>query len=303
LGFVCPERTTTTDFLNTMSAGPESRIVRQGYEAQAPKSAEEFERAFRQTQYYHTIMENVAKEKNQESLLGPKANVYSLPLYLQVYECAFRQYRTLVSNWRTRTVEALCIIVQSLVLGTLFRNQNRASKSFFILASSLFYSVLVPALQSMSEFGNTFGQRALVIRQKRYRFYRPMSYALGLVATDAVWKVIVILYNIPLYWLTGFQRTPGHFFIYFLTVYVEHMALSMIFRGIAVFCPSAGRAVLPVGFMFNMFVLYTGLYVPSPQMQVWLFWVKYCNVSFLQYYNDKIPNAPSLFTTPSKPLW
>lgn len=175
----------------------------------------------------------------------------------------------LTTDYRTWAIEALCTIVQSLVLGTLVRDQARETKSFFILASALFYAVLVPALQSMSEFGNIFAQRSLILKHKRYQFYRPSAYVSGLVVADLMW----------MYFLTGFQRTPDHFFIWFFTVYVEHLALSMFFRAIAVFSPNMNRAVLPVGIMFNCFVLYTGLYVPAPQMQVWLGWLRYCNVS------------------------
>lgn len=279
LGFVCPERTTTMDFLNSMTAEAAVRHVREGHELKVPTTSEEFEQVFHQSKHSRIVTESIANEKRQPSTLGSKQSVYSLPLYRQVYECAFRQYRVLITSSDALAVEALTIIIQSLVLGTLFRDQARATKSFFILASSLFYSTLVPALQSMSEFGNTFAQRSLVIRQKRYRLYRPMAYALGLVATDAIWKVVAIAYNIPLYFLTGFQYNAANFFTWFVTVYVEHLALSMIFRAIAILSPSIGTAILPVGIMFNMFVLYTGLYVPGPQMQAWLFWLKYLNVS------------------------
>ena len=146
--------------------------------------------------------------------------------------------------------------------GTLFRNQPRATQSFFIFAPSLFYSVLVPALQAMSEFGNSFAQRPLILKHKRYSLYRPSSYAFGLVLVDSLWKIIAIAYNIPLYFLKGFQQNAENFFIWFLTVYTEHLALSMSFRPVAIFSSNMNGAILPVGIFFNMYVLYTGLYVP-----------------------------------------
>ncbi|KAF2135661.1 uncharacterized protein K452DRAFT_322935 [Aplosporella prunicola CBS 121167] len=283
LGFVCPERTTITDFLNSMTAEPELRHIREGWQIRAPSTPTQFEEAFRQSKHYKTMLQDIAAERSKTWPVGPKRPVYSLPLYWQVVECSLRQFRVLITDTNTWMIEAISIIVQSLVLGTLFRDQARATQSLFILGSSLFNSVLVPALQSMSEFGNTFAQRPLVIRQKRYRFYRPISYGLGLVLTDAIWKIIAIAYNIPQYFLTGFQRSADKFFTWFFIVYVEHMALSMVFRAIAVASPSMGLAVLPVGLMFNLFVLYTGLYVPGPQMQVWLFWLRYLNPLYYAY--------------------
>ncbi|KAK7756965.1 hypothetical protein SLS62_000981 [Diatrype stigma] len=265
LGFVCPERVTTTDFLNSMTAEPELRHVREGWNGPAIRTALQFEEAFRRSEHYKTVAKSLAAAPSRSAsepreVVGPKRRVYSLPLYRQIYECSIRQFKVLALDRNTWMMEALTIIVQSLALGTLYREQPRATGSFVAFSSSLFLAVLVPALQSMAEFNNCFAERPLIIRQKRYRFYRPLAYALGLVVTDAAWKIVAICYNIPQYFLTGFQRSADKFFTWFLIVYILHLALSMIFRAIAVASPSIGRAVLPVGIMFNIFVLYTGLF-------------------------------------------
>ena len=281
LGFECLPTTTTTDFLNSMSADPEARRVLVEKEARAPRTPEEFEETFKKSQHYVNLLKDceVAKQESSPIRQTARRPTYALPLYYQIWHCAFRHFRILISDYSTWGIEAACIILQSLVLGTLFRDQSRATQSFFILASSLFYTVLVPALQAMSEFGNTFAQRPLILKHKRYSLYRPSAYAFGLVLTDSAWKIIAIAYNIPLYFLTGFQPTAGNFFTWFLVVYLEHLALSMSFRCLAVFSSNMNRAVLPVGIFFNMYVLYTGLYVPPPQMQIWLGWLRYLNVS------------------------
>ncbi|KAH6651607.1 ABC transporter [Truncatella angustata] len=297
LGFICPDRTTVTDFLNSMTAEPELRHVRKGWQSRVPSTSAQFEDAFRHSEHYNDVIGHITAERSKTTVVGPKRKSYALPLYRQILECCVRQFRVLALDTNTWMTEAVTIIVQSLVLGTLFRDQPRATRSLFILSSSLFNSVLVPALQSMGEFSNSFAERPLVIRQKRYRFYRPAAYALGLVLTDAVWKVIAIAYNIPQYFLTGFQRTADKFFTWFCIVYVLHMALSMVFRAIAVSSRNMARAVLPVGIMFNIFVLYTGLYVPGPQMQVWLFWIKYCNPLYYAYESAMVNEFGNLYYT------
>ncbi len=211
LGFECSPTTTTTDFLNSMSADPEALIVHEKTRSRAPRSATEFEKAFRSSVHYSSVLETIetAKLLPAHGTQG-KSAIYPLTLVQQIWLCAMRQFRILITDYRTWGVEMVCIIIQSLVLGTLFRNQRHSTQSLFILASSLFYAVLVPALQSMSEFRNTFTQRQLILKHKRYQFYRPLAYAFGLVVTDLAWKILAIAYNIPLYFLTNFQRTPGH---------------------------------------------------------------------------------------------
>jgi hypothetical protein len=282
LGFECLSTTTIADFLNMMSADPDVRRAQEGKENQIPRTPEDFERAFTASRFHRELQVSV-QQANEHIQAHPsvltKAPAFALPIPHQIWYCAGRQFRIVTSDYSLWAVELTTIVVQSLVLGTLFRNQQQTTKSLFIFASALFYSVLVPALQSMAEFGNGFAQRPLILKQKRYQICRPIAYAFGLITTDVVWKIAAICYNIPLYFLTGFQRTPGNFFTWFLVVYLEHLALSMFFRSVAIFSPNMHRAVLPVGIFFNMYVLYTGLYVPAPQMQVWLGWLRYLNVS------------------------
>ena len=279
LGFYCSSTTTITDFLNSMSADPEVRTVMEDHNGKVPLSPADFETSFQSSPHYSSLLKEIDVAKSLPIQESHSKIVYPLSLVQQIWQCARRQFRVLFTDYKTWRIEMACIIVQSLVLGTLFRDQTHSTQSLFIFASSLFYTVLVPALQSMAEFQNTFAQRSLILKHKRYQFYRPLAYAFGLVVTDLVWKVVTVAYNIPQYWLTNLQRTPSNFFIWFLTIYIEHVALSMFFRAIAIFSQSVNKAILPVGIMFNAFVLYTGLYVPAPQMQVWLGWFRYLNVS------------------------
>ncbi|OQD86349.1 hypothetical protein PENANT_c008G07961 [Penicillium antarcticum] len=305
LGFDCLSTTTVADFLNMMSADPDVRRAHEGRENHIPRTPEEFEHSFKGSRFHHQLHVSV-QEARERSQAQPnpliKAPAFALPICHQVWYCAGRQFRIVTSDYSLWAVELTTIVVQSLVLGTLFRNQQQTTKSLFIFASALFYSVLVPALQSMAEFGNGFAQRPLILKQKRYQISRPIAYAFGLITTDVVWKVAAICYNIPLYFLTGFQRTPGNFFTWFLIVYLEHLALSMFFRSVAIFSPNMHRAVLPVGIFFNMYVLYTGLYVPAPQMQP-LYYAfesvmvnEFGDLSYQCSPSDLVPSGPDYTT-------
>lgn len=55
LGFHCPDRETTADFLAAVT-DPKQRVVREGYEARVPRSAEDFERAFRNSEAYRRVL-------------------------------------------------------------------------------------------------------------------------------------------------------------------------------------------------------------------------------------------------------
>jgi len=54
LGFHCPDRETTADFLAAVT-DPKQRVVREGYEARIPRSAEDFGRAFKSSEAYQRV--------------------------------------------------------------------------------------------------------------------------------------------------------------------------------------------------------------------------------------------------------
>lgn len=281
LGHICPPTTTITDFLTSMTAERIPTSVTSDTRSLPPSNAIELEAAYRASPHYEAALYDMREAlSTTQPILPITRRAFAAPMWRQVLLCAKRQFRVLITNYYNRLIEAGCMVVQSLAIGTLFRDQPRETKAFFVLSCSLFFCALVPALQAMAEFGNTFASRGLVMRQRQYGFYRPMSYALGLVLTDMLWKIVAISYNVPQYFLTGFQYDAGKFFKWFLVLYMEHMALSMIMRSLAVSSRNMSWAVLPVGVIFTLAVVYTGFYIPVPQMQVWLGWIRYIDVCY-----------------------
>ncbi|KAF7594854.1 hypothetical protein BBP40_008184 [Aspergillus hancockii] len=291
LGFYCPPTMSITDFLNSMSAEPEARQLREVANPwQVPQTPDDFANVFRQSQWGKQLADEIGApmkatddQVHELDKRTQSRSKYSIPIMTQILLCAKRQYRIFITDYNAWIVEAACMVVQSIILGTIFRELPHATSSLYQLGSVVFYAILVPGLQSMSEFGNTFAQRPLLLKHKRYRFYHPMSYGYGQILADVVWKVVVIAYNIPMYFLANLQRTAGHFFTFFLIAYISHLSLSMFFRFIAVLSPSVERAGLPVGIFLTTLVIYTGWYIPPPQMQVWLKWFRFLNPMYYAF--------------------
>ncbi|KAJ5697282.1 ATP-binding cassette transporter [Penicillium malachiteum] len=273
LGFHCSSRTSISDFLASMSGSPEGRVSRKDIQWRVPLQPSDFEARFRESGFHQRAVEEA--KAPQPTSLNNKGSGYALPFYRQVYECTIRHYRILMTDRASWIAEAVGTIVQALLLGTLFRNQTAVSEGLYTRCSALFFCVLIMGLQACAEFGNTFVQRPILLKQKALRFYRPGAYALGQIFADIPWKLIFITYSLPIYWMIGFQRTAGHFFTWLICLYMGLMALSVMFRAIAVFTTSITRAILPVGLLLNLFIIYTGFYITPPGMKVWLGWICY----------------------------
>ncbi|KAE8373888.1 hypothetical protein BDV26DRAFT_300713 [Aspergillus bertholletiae] len=255
LGFYCSPRMSVSDFLASMSGTPEGRTPREDLDRPVPIHPADFETRFRESSFYR--------------------QTYALPLYRQVYECTVRYCQIFLTDRAAWIAEEAGTIVQALLLGTLFRNQRAVTEGLYTRASALFFCVLIMGLQASSEFGNIFVQRPILLKQKALRFYRPGAYALGQILADVPWKFIFIMYSLSIYWMINFQRTAGRFFTWLVCLYLGLMALSVMFRAIAVFTNSITRAILPVGLLLNVFIIYRSFYITPPGMKVWLFWICY----------------------------
>lgn len=67
LGFYCPDRETTADFLAGVT-DPKQRMVRKGYEACVPRSPEDFEKAYKSSPTYNRVLADLEDyEKHLEN--------------------------------------------------------------------------------------------------------------------------------------------------------------------------------------------------------------------------------------------
>lgn len=110
LGFECPERQTTADFLTAITDVAERRF-RKGYEKSAPKTAEELEAAYRKSDYYKRLLgeveeyeealeqSNYADAKAFEGAVHEsksknvsKKSPYTVSFIRQVWACTLREF-------------------------------------------------------------------------------------------------------------------------------------------------------------------------------------------------------------------
>ena len=110
LGLFCAERETTADFLTSVT-DPAQRVYREGYEAAAPKTAEDFERVFKNSPTYKKVLADIddyekqlertghsdAREfkqsvKEQKSKYVSKQSSFTVSFWRQVLACTRREF-------------------------------------------------------------------------------------------------------------------------------------------------------------------------------------------------------------------
>ncbi|PYH90416.1 ABC transporter [Aspergillus ellipticus CBS 707.79] len=295
LGFECPPRWTTPDFLTSVS-DPHARRVRDGWEDRIPRSAEDFRRAFRRSDQYKTAQVDIGnfqkevdsqkeeRENAREKL--PKQN-YTVPFHKQVIILTQRQFKIMYGDKHTLIGKWAMLTFQALIIGSLFYNLPQTSAGVFTRGGVMFYVLLFNSLLALAELTAFFGSRPIMLKHKSFSFYRPSAYALAQVVVDVPLVLVqVTLFELIVYFMSNLSRTPSQFFINYLFIFLLTMTMYSLFRTIGALSASLDVATRITGVSVQALIVYTGYLIPPWKMHPWLKWLIWINP--LQYAFESI---------------
>ncbi|KAK3385327.1 ATP-binding cassette transporter [Podospora didyma] len=293
LGFECPARQTTPDFVTSMTF-PAERISRPGYNP--PRTAGDFAAAWRNSPDYKALQAEIEEYKTQHPIGGPDAtgfrqlkmmhqakgqrlrSPYTLTYSQQVRLCMWRgRARLRADPWPTLGV-MIGNTIMGLVMSSLFYNMKETTASFYGRAVVLFMAVLFNAFSSILELLTLYAQRPIVEKHSRYAFHHPSAESYASVLVDLPVKIAgTISFNLVFYFMTNLNREPGNFFFYLLVVFLIVLAISGIFRFLGSLSRTESQAMVPASVMMLALLIFTGFVVPVDYMLPWCRWIKHLN--------------------------
>ncbi|KAK5020390.1 ATP-binding cassette transporter snq2, partial [Cryomyces antarcticus] len=249
LGYYCPDRQTTPDFLTAVT-DPTERRFRDGCEASTPKTPDDLERAFRASDNYKKVLQDIesyeahlnetdyvdAKEFEQAVQQGkskrvPKKSSYTVSFHRQVWACTLREFWLIFGDTTTLYTKLFIIISNGLIVGSLFYGQPLNTEGAFSRGGTAFFSILFLGWLQLTELMKAVSGRAVVARHKDYAFYRPSAVSIARVVTDIpILFVQVVIFGVIMYFLTGLDVDVSKFRIYLLFVYVTTLCITALYR-------------------------------------------------------------------------
>ncbi|KAI0541535.1 ABC-2 type transporter-domain-containing protein [Xylaria digitata] len=305
LGFECPDGQTTADFLTAIT-DPKERRFRPGFENKAPKTPEELQNAFRSSQNYQRLLEDVRDYEEhlqqtefedtkkfegavQASKSGnvSRKSPYTVSFPRQVLNCTKREFWLLFGDTTTLWTKLFIIISNGLIVGSIYYNQPFSTAGAFTRGGACFFSILFLGWLQLSELMKAVSGRAVAARQRDYAFNRPSAVALARVITDfPLIFVQVVIFGIIMYFLTNLDRDVSKFWIYLLFVYTTTITTTALYRLFASISPEIDTAVRFSGIALNVLIIYTGYVIPKTQLLSkyiwfgWLYWINPIAYSF-----------------------
>ncbi|KAL9110908.1 MAG: hypothetical protein Q9227_004523 [Pyrenula ochraceoflavens] len=287
LGFQCPERWTTADFLTSVSDEHE-RSVRDGFENRIPRSAEQFAEAYRKSDIYQRNLSDInafeqelevqRRERLANQSEATKKKNYTISFYKQVLACTQRQFLVTIGDRASLIGKWGGIVFQSLIVGSLFYNMPKDASGVFPRGGALFFILLFNALLALAELTASFSSRPIMLKHKSFSFYRPSAFALAQTFLDVPLVFIqVVLFNLIVYFMSNLARTASQFFINILLVWITTMTMYAFFRAIGALSGSLDVATRITGVAIQALITYTGYLIPPTKMRPWLGWLRWIN--------------------------
>ncbi|KAL4871208.1 hypothetical protein BDV12DRAFT_206795 [Aspergillus spectabilis] len=295
LGFECPERQTTADFLTSLTS-PAERIVRKGFEGRVPQTPDEFATAWKNSDARAQLMRDI-EEYNQEFPLGGESvgrfiesrramqsknqrvrSPYTMSVWEQVHLCMIRGFQRLKGDASLTLSQLIGNFIMALIIGSVFFDLKEDTGSFYSRGALLFFAVLLNAFGSALEILTLYAQRPIVEKQSRYAMYHPFAEAIASMLCDMPYKTLnTFTFNLPLYFMTNLRREAGPFFTFLLFSYVTTLTMSMLFRTMAASSRTLSQALVPAAILILGLVIYTGFTIPTRNMLGWSRWMNYIN--------------------------
>ncbi|KAJ5937565.1 ABC multidrug transporter A-2 [Penicillium verhagenii] len=295
MGFECPDRQTTADFLTSLTS-PSERVARLGYENQVPRTPDEFAARWKASPERKRLLQEIA-DKNAQNPIGGRqveefthsravekskrvrvTSPYTLSYPEQVKLCLWRGFLRLKGDMSMTLASVIGNAVMGTIVSTVFVNLADNTGSFFQRGALLFFAILLNAFASSLEILTLWQQRPIVEKHYKYALYHPSAEAISSYIVELPSKVLIaIFFNIIIYFVPHLRRTAGHFFIFFLFSFTTTLVMSNIFRWIGAVSRAMAQAMVPSSIFMMILVIYTGFAIPTRDMHPWFRWLNWLN--------------------------
>ena len=199
LGFECPDRQTTPDFLTSMTAHSE-RVIRPGWENKAPRTPDEFASRWKESREYQLVQAEIENYKSLHPINGSSADAFrenkksaqakgqrlkspfTLSYIQQVQLCLWRGWKRLKGSPGVTIFSLIANTCTTLIASSLFYNLKPSTADFFKRGAVLFLAVL----------SNAFASALEILTQYSQRFITPGASACVRVLAAAIHRASVI---------------------------------------------------------------------------------------------------------------
>ncbi|KAF9925726.1 hypothetical protein FBU30_004522 [Linnemannia zychae] len=213
LGFECPSRQTTADYLTAIT-DPNERKARPGFENRVPYTPQEFEAAFKASSFYTNVehariaYQEEVQEKNPAAEFKDAARQqkqkhvsvdtpYTINFVGQVKALTVRQFQLTQGDMTSVLSRYASNVIKAIIVGSVFFLLPMNTNGAFTRGGVLFFSLLFNALISQAELPMAMQGRPILYKHKGFAMYRPAAYAISQICVDIpLWAALSSTFDV-----------------------------------------------------------------------------------------------------------
>lgn len=292
MGYYCPDRQTTADFLTSLT-NPSEREAAKGFEDKVPKTPKEFSDYWRASPERQLMLKKIERKMSKQAgddklaefhehhraRQTSKSRPQSSCMVSFGMQVKYIMGRNILRTKGDPSVTLFTIFgntIMALITASLFYNMSKTTADFYLRSAVLFFATLFNSFSSLLEIFSLYESRPIVEKHKTFALYHPAADAVASIITELPSKVTVALsFNLVLYFMTNLNRSAGPFFFYMLVNFTSTLSMSHLFRAIGAATNSLSEAMTPASILLLALSMFTGFVIPTPNMLGWCRWLNY----------------------------
>ena len=298
MGYICPDRETTADFLTSITS-PAERVINPDYARRGirvPQNAKEMNDYWMRSDAYKRLLaeidENLGKNEEEEKAIVKEAHIAkqskrARPTSPYVVSYGLQVKYILIRNWwRIKQSSSVTLwqvcgnSFMAFILGSMFYKVmlHTNTSTFYFRGAAMFFAILFNAFSCLLEIFSLYEARPITEKHRTYSLYHPSADAFASIISEAPAKLVTaVCFNIIFYFLVNFRRNGGIFWFYFLINIVATFSMSHLFRCVGSLTKTLQEAMVPASMLLLAMSMYTGFAIPKTKILRWSKWIWYIN--------------------------
>ena len=305
MGFQCPARQVTAEFLTALTDPNGYHVTKPGFANKVPRSADEFETYWLNSPEYAQLRDDITRYKEEtdteatrtlykdsiaaeKSKRARKKSYYTISYWEQVKLCTRRGSQRIYGNRVTTVINIVAAIIQAFISGSLFYKSPASTNGAFSRGGVLYFCLLYYSLMGLANI--TFEHRPILQKHKGYSLYHPSAEALGNAIAGFPFRMIgLTCFLIIIYFLAGLRTSASAFFIIYLFLTMCSETITALFDFIAAGCDTIAQANSICGMVMLSIAMYSTYMIQLPSMHPWFKWISY--ILPIRYAFESMLNA------------
>ncbi|KAI9009372.1 ABC-2 type transporter-domain-containing protein [Phycomyces nitens] len=294
MGFYCPSRKSTPDFLTGLCNANE-REFRQGFEGKTPINSVQFEKAYKESDIYRSMMQERDEYEAKINLDRPaehfrnamadahqkhasKRSPFTATYYAQVKSLTIRQFQLILGDKGALISRYGGVVVKGLIMASVFYMMPTDASGAFSRGGAFLFSLLFNALIAQSELAAFMQGRRVLEKHKGFALYHPSAFYISQVIVDIPLAIVqVLVFELCVYFMMGLVLDAGKFFTFFIILVVTNICMNGFFRFWGAVSPNFFTASQLSSILLIACLVYCGYQIPYKLMHPWLFWIYWIN--------------------------